>query len=54
MAQYAVLNHPDVAIAGTGRRTETKEWSPRKKLMCFLATGTACWAVVLAPFFLIG
>ncbi|MGB0632045.1 MAG: hypothetical protein ACPGRZ_15255 [Alphaproteobacteria bacterium] len=54
MAQYAVLNHPDVAIAGTGQRANTKGWSPRMKLVCFLATGSACWAVVLAPFFLFG
>jgi len=54
MAQYAVINHPDVATAGAKQRDDSDGWSPRMKLACFLAAGSACWAVVLAPFFLLG
>ena len=54
MAQYAVLSHPDVATAGTVRRTPEAGWSPRLKLVCFLACAAASWAIVLAPFYLLG
>jgi len=54
MAQYAVINHPDVATAGAKQRDDSVGWSPRMKLTCFLSAGSACWAVVLAPFFLLG
>ena len=54
MAQYAVINHPDVATAGAKQRDDSDGWSPRMKLACFLAAGSACWAVVLTPFFLLG
>jgi hypothetical protein len=54
MAQHAVLSHPDVAHAGTNRRPSDKGWSPRVKFVCFLGCTVASWAIVLAPFFLIG
>lgn len=54
MAQHAVLSHPDVAQAGAQRHTSDTGWSPRVKLVCLLGCAAASWAVVLAPFLLIG
>jgi hypothetical protein len=54
MAQHAVLSHPDVAHAGLRDRNPNAGWSPRIKLGCFLGCAIASWALVLAPFFLLG
>lgn len=54
MAQHAVLSHPDVAQAGLQVRNPNAGWSPRLKLACFLGCAIGSWAIVLAPFFLIG
>lgn len=54
MAQHAVLSHPSVANAGIRRRNSDTGWSPRLKLACFLGCAIASWAVVLAPFFVLG
>ncbi len=53
MAQHVILNHPTVS-AENRRRANTSEWSPRTKLFCVLTCGIASWALVLAPFVLIG
>lgn len=54
MAQQAVLSHPDVAQAGAQRRPSDTGWSSRVKLVCFLGCAAASWAIVLAPFLLLG
>lgn len=54
MAQHAILGHPDVTQAGLQNRKPDAGWSPRVKLVCFLSCAIASWAVVLAPFFLVG
>jgi hypothetical protein len=54
MAQHAVLSHPDVAQAGLRGQHSSDGWSPRMKLACFLGCAIASWAIVLAPFLLIG
>lgn len=54
MAQHVILNHPNVTFAGAQERREPTEWSARTKLACVLACTVASWAIVVAPFFLIG
>ena len=54
MARTAILSHPDVAAAGAGHRTREEGWSPRLKLVCFLACASASWALFLAPFYFLG
>lgn len=54
MAQHAILNHPDVALAGPTPRRSAGELSPRVKFLCVVACAAASWALVVAPFFLIG
>jgi len=54
MAQHAVLSHPDVAQAGLRGRDRSDGWSPRLKFACFFGCAVASWAIVLAPFLLIG
>jgi hypothetical protein len=53
MAQHVILNHPTVSAADR-RRADKSDWSPRTKLFCVLTCGIASWAMVLAPFFLVG
>ena len=53
MSQHAILTHPDVAHAGPTSR-QAGEWSPRVKFVCFVVCAAASWAVVVAPFFLLG
>tara|TARA_R110000787_G_scaffold89190_3_gene188849 strand:- start:431 stop:595 length:165 start_codon:yes stop_codon:yes gene_type:complete len=54
MAQHVILNHPDVIGDSTAARDPGTEWHPRTKLFCFLGCAIGSWALVAAPFFLIG
>ena len=50
MAHHVILNGADTAHLG---RTATG-WSPLTKLCCFIGCAAVSWAVILAPFYLIG
>jgi len=50
MAQKAMFNN----ATGADMRGNDSAWSPLMKISCFIGCGVASWAVILAPFYLIG
>ena len=51
MAQHAILDHPDVAVANHKANRASDEWSARVKFLCFVGCAVASWALIAVPFF---